>query len=649
MRKFKRAVLQPLPHKHRRTLARATWTTRSSARRVGRIASPGPSAPRLRSPSTTRSEASGTLARRTLEPRAVFHKDGHWYLAAWNVARARSTSTGSTGSRRSRWAPASSGSTRGPRSTGSGRATSTSSRGASATSRSGSPARAPPSPEEQWPERFTPRRRCSVTVRARLSPGNYLLGWVLGYGGQAEVAGPPDIRDQLRARVAESRPCTPARESETRCACTSSTGPSSFSGPTSRSAPPGCRPRGATSRPPWGSPSRCARCSATRTRRSRTSRWPSTTPSARSATTSSPATRPRRACPRSSLAQFDAAEEAARALGVTVWSMREFEADDALATAATRFRDQVEQVRILTPDKDLGQCLSGRRVVQVDRIRGREIDEEALRARRGIGPESIPDFLALVGDTADGIPGLPGFGEKSAAALLARHVHLETIPDDPALWPAGIRGAASKAGVALLRARGRPALPAARPRWCTTCPWRSRSRNCAGGGESLSSPCTAPVQRRSPVSRHRACGGAGAAITIPGHALGLLPLPPCRPRRRLRRGGGGGRGRHGRRASGPPPRLRFPPPRAGSRGPPGARRERHPGALLVGCSGSGVIGDAREAEEGPALSLTGAWLPGVACNGFHVEMASLPTRTPARPPGTSWPASARAPAPSSSC
>jgi 5'-3' exonuclease len=145
------------------------------------------------------------------------------------------------------------------------------------------------------------------------------------------------------------------------------------------------------------------------------------------------------------LAQLDAAEEAVRALGVTVWSMRDFEADDALATAATRFRDQVEQVRILTPDKDLGQCLSGRRVVQVDRIRGREIDEEALRARRGIGPESIPDFLALVGDAADGIPGLPGFGEKTAAALLARHVHLEAVPDDPALWPAGIRGAAQKA------------------------------------------------------------------------------------------------------------------------------------------------------------------------------------------------------------
>lgn len=145
------------------------------------------------------------------------------------------------------------------------------------------------------------------------------------------------------------------------------------------------------------------------------------------------------------LAQFDAAEEATRALGVTVWSMREFEADDALATGAARFRDQVGQVRILTPDKDLGQCLSGRRVVQVDRIRGREIDEQALLDRRGIRPESVPDWLALVGDDADGIPGLPGFGEKTASALLARHVHLEQVPPDPARWPGGIRGAAQLA------------------------------------------------------------------------------------------------------------------------------------------------------------------------------------------------------------
>jgi 5'-3' exonuclease len=141
------------------------------------------------------------------------------------------------------------------------------------------------------------------------------------------------------------------------------------------------------------------------------------------------------------LSQFDAAEDATRALGVTVWSMREHEADDALATGAARFVDAVEQVRILTPDKDLAQCLSGRRVVQVDRIRAREIDEAALLARRGIRPESVPDFLALVGDDADGIPGIRGFGERTAAALLGAFVHLEGIPADPARWPEGIRGA----------------------------------------------------------------------------------------------------------------------------------------------------------------------------------------------------------------
>ena len=145
------------------------------------------------------------------------------------------------------------------------------------------------------------------------------------------------------------------------------------------------------------------------------------------------------------LAQFDAAEDAIRALGVTVWSMREFEADDALATGASRFRDAVEQVRILTPDKDLGQCLCAQRVVQVDCMRNRVIDEEALLVRRGIRPESVPDYLALVGDTADGIPGLPGFGAKTASALLGRHLHLEHVPPDPARWPASVRGAAQLA------------------------------------------------------------------------------------------------------------------------------------------------------------------------------------------------------------
>jgi 5'-3' exonuclease len=140
-------------------------------------------------------------------------------------------------------------------------------------------------------------------------------------------------------------------------------------------------------------------------------------------------------------AQFDPVEEAMRALGVTVWSMREHEADDALATAATRFAAAVEQVRILTPDKDLGQCLEGLRVVQVDRMRQRVIDEVALRERRGIAPASVPDFLALVGDDADGIPGIAGFGEKTAAALLARFGRLEDVPRDAAAWPPGIRGA----------------------------------------------------------------------------------------------------------------------------------------------------------------------------------------------------------------
>jgi 5'-3' exonuclease len=140
------------------------------------------------------------------------------------------------------------------------------------------------------------------------------------------------------------------------------------------------------------------------------------------------------------LAQFDAAEEATRALGMTAWPMDRFEADDALATAAARWAGEVEQVRILTPDKDLGQCIVGQKVVQVDRMRRKLVDEPGLIALRGIQPRSIPDWLALVGDTADGVPGLDGFGEKGAATVLAKFVHLEQIPDDPRAWPA-VRGA----------------------------------------------------------------------------------------------------------------------------------------------------------------------------------------------------------------
>ena len=140
-------------------------------------------------------------------------------------------------------------------------------------------------------------------------------------------------------------------------------------------------------------------------------------------------------------AQFDAAEAACRAMGVTVWSMERWEADDALATAAKRFADQTSQVRILTPDKDLGQCVRGTQVVQVDRIRQKVIDEDGLREARGVGPTSIPDLLALTGDTADGIPGLPGFGAKSAATLLGHYQHLENIPDHPFEWKVKVRGA----------------------------------------------------------------------------------------------------------------------------------------------------------------------------------------------------------------
>lgn len=140
-------------------------------------------------------------------------------------------------------------------------------------------------------------------------------------------------------------------------------------------------------------------------------------------------------------AQFDLAEEAMRATGVVVWSMKQWEADDALATAATRWKNDVEQVRIMTPDKDLGQCVQNTRVVQVDRIRNRVIDEDAVVAARGVPPASIPDLLALVGDDADGIPGISGFGAKGAAAVLAKFGTIENIPDDPSAWGVAVRGA----------------------------------------------------------------------------------------------------------------------------------------------------------------------------------------------------------------
>jgi len=143
-------------------------------------------------------------------------------------------------------------------------------------------------------------------------------------------------------------------------------------------------------------------------------------------------------------AQFPLAEELAAALGFAVWPMVEFEADDALATAAARLATdrRVTQVRIASPDKDLCQCVLADRVVSVDTRRGQELDAEGVRAKFGVPPASIPDWLALVGDDADGIPGLPGWGAKSAATVLARYGHLEAVPDDPGEWDVPVRGAA---------------------------------------------------------------------------------------------------------------------------------------------------------------------------------------------------------------
>lgn len=135
-------------------------------------------------------------------------------------------------------------------------------------------------------------------------------------------------------------------------------------------------------------------------------------------------------------AQFPVLEQALAAMGVVVWPMIEFEADDALAAAAVAAASdkRVERVVICTPDKDLAQCVSGTRIVQLNRRTGTIIDEAGVIAKFGVPPASIPDYLALVGDTADGYPGLDGWGAKSAAAVLSRYGHFEAIPKDWREW-----------------------------------------------------------------------------------------------------------------------------------------------------------------------------------------------------------------------
>lgn len=147
------------------------------------------------------------------------------------------------------------------------------------------------------------------------------------------------------------------------------------------------------------------------------------------------------------LSQFPLLEQGLRAWGLTVWPMVEVEADDALASAAAKaaLDPRVEQVIICTPDKDLAQCVRGTRVVQQDRVRRTTRDEAGVVARFGVPPASIADYLALVGDSSDGFPGLKGWGPKSAATLLARFGHIEAIPDDHRAWGDGVARAASLA------------------------------------------------------------------------------------------------------------------------------------------------------------------------------------------------------------
>jgi 5'-3' exonuclease len=142
-------------------------------------------------------------------------------------------------------------------------------------------------------------------------------------------------------------------------------------------------------------------------------------------------------------AQFPIAERVCDALGMVVWPMIEFEADDAIATAASRWADAqgVDQVRLCSPDKDLGQCVRGDRVVLFDRRRNEIYDEHGIEQKFGVPPISIADLLALVGDTADGIPGIPRWGMKSAAAVLSVYKHIDAIPDDAAEWTVKVRGA----------------------------------------------------------------------------------------------------------------------------------------------------------------------------------------------------------------
>jgi 5'-3' exonuclease len=161
------------------------------------------------------------------------------------------------------------------------------------------------------------------------------------------------------------------------------------------------------------------------------------------------------------LAQFPIAEAAVEALGLVLWPMVEFEADDAIAAATVRFADdpRVERIVVCTPDKDMAQLVRDERVVLWDRRRGLTYDDAGVRAKWGVPPSSIPDYLALVGDASDGYPGLPGWGSKGAAAVLSRYGHFEDIPPKASAWEVpGLGGTRAIALAATLRERWDEAL-----------------------------------------------------------------------------------------------------------------------------------------------------------------------------------------------
>ena len=214
--------------------------------------------------------------------------------------------------------------------------------------------------------------------------------------------------------------------------------------------------------------------------------------------------------PRDLLAQFPIAEEAIEALGLVLWPMVEFEADDAIAAAVERWVDDptVERILVCTPDKDMAQLVRDERVVLWDRRRRIFYDDAAVRVKWGVAPESIPDWLALVGDAADGFPGIPGFGTKTAAALLAKFGHLEDIPIRGSEW--GLPGSAT---------------PSALPRSCAS---GSRRRSCIAaspgcGSRPMAWTCRSGTPASSNGAARRGPGGRPSATVGGSNDSGTGP------------------------------------------------------------------------------------------------------------------------------